>query len=654
MTDTCLKTLCDSAAVSEPDTLSESPEQIHPSISDFNFVASACFPLYGESDPDFARTVAAVVQVQRGVRGYLTRKKRLVTRNKHVIWWKGQGKSIKLAGNWTEPPWKQLFDMSFESVGGFFYAKGVRLGAGTHEFKFIVDGKWECSAHYPVLADSQGNCNNYVSIPAPVSPTPVTCMAYKLLHIRQLAAVCIQKYVRGYLLRKQLPFHRFRNTNRLLRWDKPATTVSVRGAFTSPPWTKPIMLTYSKLMGGFVSGALMKLKLPAGAYQFKFIVDGVWTCSSLYPRVRDYRENENNCMLVVKHKRTLPRAISTKQLTHEAVSNDFAAQECMKTPEKMLRTWSASFDSPLRKDIRDMLQVPYSTVKLLFGGHMVAHPTLKDAPLTSEGSADAYFIENEAQCFGIADGVGEWTTFGLNAGLFPTELMMGSRHILKRKVDNLPSDSSDVIDEMVSALNDAEGLTSSFGSSTALLGLCKDGTLHVVYIGDSSFMVIRRRENGLATVYRSVEQQHCFNCPFQLARLPGPEHYAGLVERGLNSLVSMIQKSTNKRRDTALDARTEVIRLQEGDVLVAGSDGLFDNLYDADIIEIVRNTLELDISENSLPEVIARELSMKAVEKGWDPMYKSPFARTSHKAGRQYQGGKLDDTTVVVGLAVPS
>ena len=606
------------------------------------------------SHPDH-QTLAAVC-IQRLVRGHLVRKRGVLDCDKCVVWWKGKANRVQLAGSWTTPPWRQLTDLAYLPEGRFFYAKGLKMEAGMHQFKVIVDGIWQCIPHYPLVKDHHGNFNNNLEVcRKPASPA-VLRLATKLVEVRKSAAVLLQKHVRGFLVRRNLPFKRFRDTDRLLRWTEPAQSVFVKGTFTMPIWTKPLKLTYSRTLGCFVSTALQKQKMVQGAYHFKFIVDGVWKCSRLYSSGKDVRGNENNCLLVTGAKRRFPRAISTRHLGHEAVSNDLAAREpglSTLSPVTMPRTWSGSFNSPMQKDFRDELEAPFSAVKLLFGSHMIAHPKRRDVPLTSQGSADAAFIESEAQCFGIADGVGEWTTFGLDASCFPTELMRGSRQGLLHKLQTLPTDSSEVIDEMVSVLNDAEAQTMSFGSSTAMLGLCKEGTLHVIYVGDSSFMVLRKRDNGLATVYRSVEQQHSFNCPFQLARLPGSEHYGGLTARGLGSLVSLLQKSTNQRRDTALDARTEVIRLQAGDVLIAGTDGLFDNLYDSNIVEIVRAGMEVACSECCLPDFIARELATKAVEKGWDPMYKSPFSHTSHKAGKQYQGGKLDDTTVVVGLAVP-
>lgn len=55
-------------------------------------------------------------------------------------------------------------------------------------------------------------------------------------------------------------------------------------------------------------------------------------------------------------------------------------------------------------------------------GYKIAHPT-QDCAFTSEGSADEYFINNEMNAFGVADGVGEWENYKVDPRHFPTELI---------------------------------------------------------------------------------------------------------------------------------------------------------------------------------------------------------------------------------------
>jgi len=77
-----------------------------------------------------------------------------------------------------------------------------------------------------------------------------------------------------------------------------------------------------------------------------------------------------------------------------------------------------------------------------------------------------------------------------------------------------------------------------------------------------------------------------------------------------------------------------------------GSDGLFDNLYPDDIVECLYPYMKGAYLAN--PTLAADCMSSKAVEKGYDRAYLSPFAKGAHEAGKRYMGGKPDDTTTIV------
>lgn len=92
--------------------------------------------------------------------------------------------------------------------------------------------------------------------------------------------------------------------------------------------------------------------------------------------------------------------------------------------------------------------------------------------------------------------------------------------------------------------------------------------------------------------------------------------------------------------------------LKEHDVIVAGSDGVFDNLFEKTIAEMLQ---ELEAYQGqTLCDRLADLIVQKAVEMGWSPVYRSPFAKKACKAGKKFIGGKLDDTTVVVSIVQES
>ena len=218
------------------------------------------------------------------------------------------------------------------------------------------------------------------------------------------------------------------------------------------------------------------------------------------------------------------------------------------------------------------------------------------------------------------------------------------------EIDESNQEITDLLEHIVL---EASQRTTSYGSSTLLLALCRNSILYTYCLGDSSFIVLRKREenNSLSTVYRSVEQQHSFNCPFQLSNLPKPHVYEDLISKGLGSLVSLLKRTSKSMNDSPFDADTEMIPLKTGDIIIAGSDGLFDNLYDQDIIKTTESALTQYTDTHQLVKKLATTLVEKAIAKGWDSNYRSPFARNAGKAGKKFIGGKLDDTTVLVAVA---
>lgn len=88
-------------------------------------------------------------------------------------------------------------------------------------------------------------------------------------------------------------------------------------------------------------------------------------------------------------------------------------------------------------------------------------------------------------------------------------------------------------------------------------GLRSSGLLQ----GDSGFMLVREGK----VVYRSPVLQHFFDCPLQFGAVPD------------------FSEST----DTAEDAAVAELQVQPGDVLLAGSDGLWDNCFDAELLRLL-------------------------------------------------------------------
>ncbi|XVE58091.1 hypothetical protein DITRI_Ditri04bG0142600 [Diplodiscus trichospermus] len=230
----------------------------------------------------------------------------------------------------------------------------------------------------------------------------------------------------------------------------------------------------------------------------------------------------------------------------------------------------------------------------------------KDRDSRPQGD-DSHFICEEKQTIGLADGVGGWSSQGVDAGLYARELMNNSLLAILtqpgRQVDPMK------------VLNEAFRKTKAEGSSTACIITLQEGNiLHAVNMGDSGFMLIRQG----AAIYKSPIQQHSFNFPYQLGNCA----------------------NSNK----PWQAQVIQLAVEPGDVIIAGSDGLFDNLSESQILE----TAAAGIEPGLHPEEVAWAVAQQAYHVSMDKEAVTPFMQASIMAGKGHIGGKRDDITVVV------
>ena len=85
------------------------------------------------------------------------------------------------------------------------------------------------------------------------------------------------------------------------------------------------------------------------------------------------------------------------------------------------------------------------------------------------------------------------------------------------------------------------------------------------------------------------------------------------------------------------------------DILVLGTDGLWDNLFDHDIVAILESRLDKSGTLHNLQDCSGL-ISTLAEVKSYDKLYESPFTVESRKAkdAKIELGGKEDDITVIV------
>ena len=89
------------------------------------------------------------------------------------------------------------------------------------------------------------------------------------------------------------------------------------------------------------------------------------------------------------------------------------------------------------------------------------------------------------------------------------------------------------------------------------------------------------------------------------------------------------------------------VDLKHGDVVVMGTDGLFDNVYPEEAVAVVTALKRRGKSAS----VAASGLAEFAQHRAHDQQHMSPFAFSAKSRGHAYDGGKPDDICVLIAYA---
>ena len=212
----------------------------------------------------------------------------------------------------------------------------------------------------------------------------------------------------------------------------------------------------------------------------------------------------------------------------------------------------------------------------------------------------------------IADGVGEWKNFGIDPSIYSQSLCEA---IAKTLSSSSIQNETELKEKVVSSINSLHS-TQIIGGATFLTIYLDAGAnkAYSVALGDTLFSVLRfdKEKHSYFIAHKSKEQYHSFNTPFQCGYQADPPHEANIFS----------------------------IDIEPGDVIIAGTDGLFDNVSDDDLISMTNEENEAD----KLSLLIAN----KARNNSQDQNYISPFAIKARENGKFYIGGKPDDITIVV------
>ncbi|RCV07444.1 hypothetical protein SETIT_1G245000v2 [Setaria italica] len=228
---------------------------------------------------------------------------------------------------------------------------------------------------------------------------------------------------------------------------------------------------------------------------------------------------------------------------------------------------------------------------------------------------DAHFGHAETCVVGVADGVGCYRDRGVDASSFAQGLMRSAH---EEAVNAAPG--THVCPHTL--LERAYQKTAASGTpaaSTATIVSLVGRSLRWAHVGDSGFAVFRDGR----LLLRLRKQQRRFNCPVSLKTEGGG---AGVA-----------------------DAEVGEAPARAGDVVVVGTDGLFDNVFDDELERIVQMGVALGFSPLNMAEVVAAF----AHEAARCTYRDTPYSVEKRKQkGAASTCGKPDDITVVVALIV--
>ncbi|KAF8062670.1 IFT46 [Scenedesmus sp. PABB004] len=204
-------------------------------------------------------------------------------------------------------------------------------------------------------------------------------------------------------------------------------------------------------------------------------------------------------------------------------------------------------------------------LRLIAAAHLIPH-----VDKVSSGGEDAYFISPAGHgALGVSDGVSAWAEDGIDPGDYSRTL---AQHCAEGYEARVVTAARAAAAGSYAAKFDARGVlryaqqaTVKPGSATVVLAaLQPGGRLHVANLGDCGVKVVR----DWRVLHATAPQQHDFNLPYQLSH---PRLFPDT--------------------DTADSADRYVWDVQEGDIVVAASDGLYDNLWDDELLALLQQGL---------------------------------------------------------------
>ena len=281
---------------------------------------------------------------------------------------------------------------------------------------------------------------------------------------------------------------------------------------------------------------------------------------------------------------------------------------------------------------------------LISKSFQMSHPQKSDL---GPGGEDSFFISSDNRSIGVADGVGGWrkqeesfshkwshsimelcNNYTLS-GLSPVESVRESYKQLDKTLTGSTTVSVAQLISYNEYMKRNESKETKYSNDITNETINEDTYFIDFYtIGDSLCSIIRPHVGFLFTTNKTY---HEFNFPYQLG----------------SRQVSEVD-----------DGTIEAFPIQKGDLLLCASDGVWDNLFSDEIqniIETQMNKFHIDSKEQDLSNFMketARQIVRQSYIRGSKHNTETPFSNGASKAGLDFIGGKLDDTTAVLSYVI--
>lgn len=246
---------------------------------------------------------------------------------------------------------------------------------------------------------------------------------------------------------------------------------------------------------------------------------------------------------------------------------------------------------------------------------------------------------------GVVDGVSQLAQYGIDPRELPEELLSACKRLAQRQlVTGLDDKPIGMYEGPVNFLRDAFQETKQLGSLTVALAWVDNsfllkGTPHpmvsIITVGDCQVLVLRRMRGGDLQILTKTEMQRVdgnAQTPLQLARVD-----------------SRIDPTFEERLTVDIIERGSAVQCVSayvGDFIIMGSDGVFDNLFVDEILEICKSELPIAPSGCPLPQLVLERVARRIVQ--------ASHSKTGLTADGLIRdapigmGGKEDDTSVIV------